>query len=198
LIQFRRLAALLIGAWLAGSLLMDVAAIANFSSIDRFLSDPGIQSAELIHGAGHDTVRTLMRRGAAEASGWLFEQWEWVQIITGLALLLVFIFGSRPPKIPMALCIFMLGIVLVERFALTPSIVRLGRIVDFLSPGESSPDRKLFEMYHSAYTALDLVKLVSGFAISAILIIRTRPDPQMFAREAELALEVAPTRRPAR
>jgi hypothetical protein len=186
---------LLIGAWLAGSLFMDVTAIVNFRSVDRFLADPGIPSAQLIYGGGHDNTRVLLRRAAGEANGWLFEQWEWIQLVTGLVLLLVFLFGDRPPKIPMALCLLMIAVVLVERFALTPNILRLGRIIDFLPADPKLPDRMTFGAYHGTYSILDVVKIMFGFAVAGILIVRRKPDPQMFAREAEAAQEKSAARR---
>jgi hypothetical protein len=198
LIQYRRLAAFIVGAWLAGSLFMDITAIANFHAVDRFLADPGIPSAELIHNAGHDNTRILLRRAAGEANGWLFEQWEWIQLGVGLCLLLVLIYGSRPPKVPIALCLILIVLVLVERFTLTPNILRLGRIVDFLPADPKLPDRVSFGVYHGAYLLLELGKLVVAFAIAGILIIRRSPDPQMFAREAELAEAVAQPRREVR
>lgn len=174
---------------------MDVTAIVNFRAVDRFLSDPGIPSADLIHTAGHDNARVLLRRAAGESNGWLFEQWEWIQLVTGLALFLVFLFGERPPKIPMALCLLMMAVVLVERFALTPNIVRLGRIIDFLPADPKLPDRVTFSAYHGAYSILDIVKIAFGFAIAGILIIRRQPDPQMFAREEAQAKQAALPRR---
>jgi hypothetical protein len=174
-----------VGAWLAGSLFMDTTAIVNFHAVERFLADPGIPAAQLIHTAGHENVRVLLRRAAGEANGWLFEQWEWVQLGTALALLLVLIFGNRPPKIPIGLCVLMMILVLVERFALTPNIIRLGRIIDFLPAGPQMPDRVSFGSFHGAYSIVEIVKLIVGFAIAGILIVRRQPDPQMFAREAE-------------
>ena len=164
---------------------MDVTAIANFRAVDRFLADPGIPAAQLIHNAGHENIRVLLRRAAGEANGWLFEQWEWIQLVTALAILFVSIFGSRPPKIPIGLCVLMMILVLVERFALTPNIIRLGRIIDFLPTGPQLPDRVSFSAYHGAYSIIELVKLAAGFSIAGILIVRRQPDPQMFAREAE-------------
>jgi hypothetical protein len=198
LVQFRRFAAFLVGAWLAGSLFMDVTAIANFRAVDRFLADPGIPSAQVIHNVGNDNVRILLRRAAGESNGWLFEQWEWIQLVGGLGLLLVLIFGNRPPKIPILLCGLMLVLVLIERFVLTPNIIRLGRIIDFLPAGPQLPDRVNLGVYHGAYTVLDLAKLVAGFTIAVLLIIRRRPDPQMFVREAELAKETIPEKRVSR
>jgi hypothetical protein len=177
---------------------MDITAIANFRAVERFLADPGIPSAEVIHNAGQDKARILLRRAAGESNGWLFEQWEWIQLIVGLALLLVLLFGERPPKIPMALVVIMMILVMVERFALTPNVMRLGRIVEFLPADPKLPDRVSFHFYHTAYTALDLVKLTASFAIAAILIFRRQPDPQMFAREASLGEYTLKPRRDAR
>jgi hypothetical protein len=178
---------------------MDFTAIENFRAVDQFLAGPGIQAADLIHTAGHDTVRILLRRSAAEANGSLFEQWEWIQVILGLSLAFVMLFGNRPPKLCIAICLAMLVLVLVERFALTPEIVRLGRTVEFLPADPKAPARVEFGAYHGAYSIVDLVKILGGFAISFILIVRPQPDPQMFVREAEAAAEaVAPMRRAAR
>jgi hypothetical protein len=175
-------------------MIMDIAAIASFRSVDRFLADPGIPSAQLLHGAGHENTRILMRREAAEANGWLFERWEWIQLITGLSLFLVLVFGQRPPKIPIGICLLMLVLVLVERLSLTPNIIRLGRLVDFLPAGPQIPDRVQFGLYHNAYSVIDIVKIVMGFAIAGILILRRPPDPELFAREAQLEQDALPPR----
>jgi hypothetical protein len=198
LIQFRRFAALIVGVWLAGSGAIDTAAISNFHAVDRFLAEPGAPSAELIHSLGHDHTRILLRRAAGESNAWLFEQWEWVQLGVGLALVLVLVFGERPPKLLIMLALVMTAIVLVDRFALSPTIAKLGRLIDFLPADPNLPDRKTFGVFHGIYSSLELVKLFLGFAMAFILIVRRKPDPQMFAREGELAEDAVPPRRPVR
>jgi hypothetical protein len=187
LIQFRRLAAFLTGAWLAGSLLTDATAIANSRAVEQFLADPGIPAAELIHNVGRENTQMLLRRAAEEANDWLLEQWEWIQLGIGLCLLLVFIFGTRPPKIPIALCLLMMILGASERFALTPNLIRLGRVIDFLPSDPKLPDRVSFELFRKAYLGVEGAKLLLAVAVAGILIIRRQPDPAMFAREAELA-----------
>jgi hypothetical protein len=172
--------------------------VVNFHLVERFLADPGIPSAELIHSSGRENTRVLLRRAVGESSGWLFEQWEWMQLAVGLCLLLVLIFGDRPPMIPIALVLLMMALVLVERFALTGNIIRLARVVDFLPPDPKLPDRVSFGRYHSSYAAVEIAKLLAGFAIAIILIVRTQPDPQMFARAAGLDELDAQPRRGAR
>jgi hypothetical protein len=173
---------------------MDVTAIGNFKAVNRYLADPGIQSAELIHTLSHDKARILLRRAAGESNAWLFEQWEWVQLALGLALLLVLLFGQRPPKILIGLCLVMMAIVVVQRFFLSPVIASMGRTIDFLPADGGLEDKKKFWAFHGAYSTIELVKLGLGLVVAGVLIIRRQPDPQTFAREGE-TLESIPAPR---
>ena len=187
MIQFRRLAAFLTGAWLAGSLAIDVAAFAKFRAVEQFLAGPGIRAAELIHSVGKENTRLLLSRAAAEANGWLFDQWGWAQLGLGFCLILVLLFGSRPPKIPMGLCLLMMGLVAAQLFGLIPNLTSLARAIDFLPPNPQLPDRVSYDLFRKSFLGAEAAKLALGFGIAAILIIRRQPDPAMFAREAELA-----------
>lgn len=174
---------------------MDVITRENFRAADRFLASASVQAVVQIHTLGHDNTRALMRSFASEQNRWSIEQWERVQIGTGLCLVLLLIFGSRPPKIPIGLSLLMLIVVLVFRFGLTPEITRLGRIVDFLPPGAPGSEQRSFAAMNNAYTILELAKLAMGFTMAAILLIRRRADPEMFARESELEQAAMPQAR---
>jgi len=195
LVQFRRLAAFLLGVLLAGSISMDETAAANLRTVDRYLSDPGIVSAGMIHDAGRDNIALLLRYAAGESNRWLTEEWEWIQLLVGICLILVLIFGSRPPKIPIGLCLLFLAMAMAERFFLTPNILRLGRIADFLPPDTKLPVRVDLGINNTAYLAVESVKVLSCFTMALLFIVRPMPDPQLFAREAELAEEALQPRR---
>ena len=186
MLQFRRLAALLLGVWLAGSVAYDLTATQNFKSVDRFLADPGVIAAQDIHTLGRTETRVLMRHLVAEQNRFYFEQWEWTELGIGLSLLLLLVFGSRPPKLPILLTLFMLLIVLGQRAGLTPQITRLGRLLDFIPPTVESADRSAFWVLHGIYSGVELLKLALGLVIAGLLVIRRKPDPKLFARESEL------------
>ncbi len=60
--HFRRFAALLVGAWLAGCVFMDLMATQNFRSVDRLLAAAPPQIAERIQVmGGHDLARVFLR-----------------------------------------------------------------------------------------------------------------------------------------
>ncbi len=183
--HFRRFAAFLIGAWLAGCLLMDLVAIQNFRSVDRFLSEPDLGIATQLRSMGHDNARAFLRYHVGEQNRWYFEQWERVQFGIALALFLVLLFGASPNKYALMLCAGMVFLVAAERFALTPEIARLGRVVDLIPPHVPSPDRDRFWTLHGAYSAVDLSKAGLGLLLAGTLLIRGRKDRGRFAREVD-------------
>ncbi len=165
---------------------MDLVAIQNFKSVDRFLADTGIRAAEDVHTLGKAETRVLLRHLVGEQNRFYFEQWEWIQLGLGLSLLLLLVFGSRPPTVAILLCVGMLGIVLAQRVRLTPQISNLGRVLDFTAPNLESAEKKTFWTLHGIYSWVELLKIALGLTMAGFLVIKRAPDKQMFARESEL------------
>ena len=176
--HFRRLASLLVGAWLMGCLFMDLVATQNFRSVDRLLSAPSAQASAPIRAmGGHDPARAFLRYQVAEQNRWYFENWERMQIALGLVLLLVQLFGSVPDRVALVLTLIMLATVLVMHFFLTPEITRLGRSIDFTPQGTPSSERALFWNFHGAYSGTELAKVGLGIALAARLLRRKKRRP---------------------
>jgi hypothetical protein len=174
--HFRRFAAFLAGAWLAGCLFMDMVATQNFRSVDRLLAAPSPQLSERIQAmGGHDAARMLLRHQVAEQNRWYFQTWEQVQIALAIILVLVLFAAGRNRWMLTVTCI-MLGSVLVMHFFLTPEITRLGRVIDFVPPDAASSDRARFWTLHGTYSGMELIKLGLGLLL-AVLIIRRRQEP---------------------
>ncbi|HLY18904.1 MAG TPA: hypothetical protein VKR61_16855 [Bryobacteraceae bacterium] len=172
--HFRRLACFFLGAWLAGGLFMDMVATQNFRSVDRLLAKPASPAAQQIDKLGPDAARRFLRHQISEQNRWYFETWGVVEIGLGVALLLVLLFGSTETNLTLLLALLMLLIAVVQRFALTPQMVVLGRIIDWVPPGEPSPERSRFWMLHNAFAGLDLLNLMLGFLLTAKLLFRRR------------------------
>ena len=173
--HFRRFAALLLGAWLAGCVFMDMVATQNFRSVDRLLAAPPPQIAERIQAmGGHDLARAFLRYQASELNRSYFDNWERAQIALGAVLFLVLLFGSPPNRLMLLLTLLMVSLVLVMHFYLTPEITRLGRAIDFVSPGTPSPDRTRFWTFHGAYSACELAKFGLGTVLAVLLVRRRR------------------------
>ena len=146
---------------------MIMVATHNFRSVDQLLASPGRAGAQ-VQKLGHSEARTFLRYHVSEQNRWYFRTWETIQVVAlGLALLAATLrqskFGYR-----WALALFLL--VMTERFYITPEIIRLGRLIDFVPPAVSSPERDTFWRFHGAYSAVELLKLALGFLLSGRLI----------------------------
>jgi len=174
--HYRRFACFLLGAWLAAGLFMAMVATQNFRSVDRLLAKPAAPAADQLSklGAGG---RALLRYQVSEQNRWFFETWEMLQIGLGILLLLVLLFGSNETNFTMLMALLMLLIVLVQRFALTPQIVALGRVIDYVPVDQPSAERSRFWLFHSTYSGLELVKWALGFLLTARLLLRSKKKP---------------------
>jgi len=165
---------------------MDLIAVENFKAVDRFLSDTGVSAAQDVYTLGRGETRVLLRHLVGEQNRFYFERWEWIQLGIAVGFLFLLIYGQRPPKLAILLTLIMLTILLGQRAGLTPQISKIGRVLDFLPTSGDDPQRKLFWTFHGIYSGVELLKIALGIAIAGLLIVRPKPDRQMFARESEL------------
>jgi hypothetical protein len=145
---------------------MIMVATQNFRSVDRLLAAPGSAVAQ-VEKIGHDQARAFLRYQVSEQNRWYFETWERIQLALAIALLAAILRQGRGGLI---VAVMMFALLLLERFYLTPEIVRLGRLIDFVPQAASSPERDLFWRFHGAYSSVELLKLALGFFLSGRLI----------------------------
>lgn len=186
--HYRRLASLLVGAWLSGSLLMMMVATQNFRGVDRLLEAPSAPAAGLLKTLG-DNARPLLRYQISELNRWYFRTWERIQLVLGLLLLAVLFFWAegRPPMLLLAGLSLLLTA--VAHWLLTPEIIRLGRNIDFVPATLFSEDRNRFWGFHTTYSVIEAVKLAMGATLAGMLLRKRRrrqtadeipeaPDPE--------------------
>ena len=150
----------------------------NFGTVDRILGQPDPAATLRIKMLGRDQARLLMRYEASEMNRYFFEMWEIVQIVVAGFFFFFLLFGTNEGKIPLALALVLLAIVLAQRFLLTPEIVAIGRLIDFTSdPGGY---RAKFQVLHSAYVGLEMGKWGLQVLLAALLVThRPRQSPNM-------------------
>jgi hypothetical protein len=153
----RRLACFLLGMWLAGGIFMAWIATQNFREVDRLLSRADPVATLRLKPLGADARMTL-RYQASEQNRRLFRTWETVQILFGASFFLLLLFGSRENKFTLVGVLLLIALVLVQKFVLTPELIALGRMIDFVPPDIKSPDRSKFWVIHSAYSGVELLK----------------------------------------
>lgn len=142
----------------------------SFSSVDRLLARPHAVATAQFKALGRADARLLLRYQVSEQNRWYFETWEVAQIVMGALFFFFVLFATRESKFALFLVLLMIAGVLVERLMLTPAMISVGRMIDFVPPDTPSGDRTQFWVLHSWYWGVELVKLILGLALAARLI----------------------------
>ncbi len=168
----RRIACLILGVWLGGSILIALIATQNFRSVNRILESPSSEVGDAVSRLGGvEAARLFLRHHVGEQNRFFFEHWEYVQIALGVGLFLLLLFGTHERKISLALSLAILAIPIATSFLLTPSIIALGRELDFVPQGEGLAHiRNQFRARHIAYSSVELVKLGLSVLLTVLLI----------------------------
>ena len=185
------MALLLLGFWLGAGIFADISVTRNFTTVERFLSNPGANdAASEIAAIGRDRERKILRRNAAEENNNLFRDWERSEFAIG-ALLIAVVAARRARAADLALAAAMLAIVAIQHFALSPQIASLGRLLPSVPPNHPSVAR--FWALHGIYSGSEILKLVIGLALAFRLAL-ARSFSIANARAASLAAAVAKPR----
>jgi hypothetical protein len=168
----RRFACFVLGLWLAGGLFMAWVATQNFRQVDRMLSGQIPGATPRVKALGPQ-ARTTMRYQASETNRWLFDHWEICQLLLGTIFFFVVLFGSRENKFVLAGVLLTLLLVVVQHFVLTPELLGLGRVIDFVPPDAPSPDRQQFWVAHNAYSGIEGAKWLLAVALIGKLVFST-------------------------
>ena len=144
----------------------------SLSSVDRLLAQPHPVATAQFKALGRADARLLLRYQVSEQNRWYFENWEPAQIIMGVLFFFFVLFATSENKFALSVVLVMIAGVLVQRFLLTPGMISLGRMIDFVPPNALSGERIQLWVLHSWYWGLELMKLVLGLVLAARLITR--------------------------
>lgn len=152
--------------WLAGTVFVAIVATQNFYTIDRLLTDSpnGVFRHAVDSMTQTPTVRELLRYLSSELNRLYFQYWNLAQLPLGiLALWLV----SKLPNSRHATweIAAMLGVVLFLMLGLTPSILSVGRSLDFVPRDPIPAGMRTFALLHTAYAVFTLINIVLGLLV---------------------------------
>jgi hypothetical protein len=169
----RQWALVLLGAWMAGTICVSVVATQNFYTIDRLLAArANPEFAAVVDRLGATESRDFLRYLSSELNRLYFQLWNVAQIVMGGAVLWLIAGSAKQVRWGV---LMMLAVVLLMLVYLTPSIVTLGRSLDFVPRDPAPPGMSRFWIFHAAYTSLEMLKLLVGAAVT-VLLARSRGD----------------------
>ena len=163
-----RIAAFVLGAWLLGTLFMIFVATQNFATVDRVMKNPPPEAYRLILALGNDNARQFLRYTAGEENRFFFENWELAQIVLGVLLTGLLIFGVESRMLA-GFSGAMLILTIFEHLKITPEMAWLGRSFDFLPWTTESLARDQFWKLHGVYSAIEIVKMLLAVITAGLL-----------------------------
>jgi hypothetical protein len=147
----------------------------SLDSVDRLLDRPHPVASAQFKLLGRPEARLLLRYQVSEQNRWYIENWEVMQIIIGMLFFFFMLFATRENKFALFLVLLMMAGVVIQRFLLTPNMVSLGRMIDFVPPEAPSGERTQFWVLDSWYWGVELGKLGLGLVLAARLAVRHSP-----------------------
>lgn len=162
----RRLICLVLGLWIGGGLLVAWFATDSFHNVDRVMAEPNRAARTQMQALGWEKARMLLRYQVAEENRSLFQLWETTQLFAGGLFFFYLLFGTEEKKFALSLALILIAITATQRFILTPEIINLGRLLDYVPSDEALPERTKFWVLHSAYSGLEVLKWGVAFAFA--------------------------------
>ena len=146
----------------------------SLGSVDRLLARPHPVATAEFRALGRADARLLLRYQVSEQNRWYAETWEVAQIIVGTVFFFFMLFATRENKFALFLVLAMIAAVLVQRFLLTPQMISLGRIIDFVPPDATTRESTQFWVMHGWYLGVELVKCLLGLTLAVRLVAHRR------------------------
>jgi hypothetical protein len=166
----RRVAAMLLGIWLGGILLVSVATPAAFSSVDSVLTSPSAATTKALKLLGPATVRELLFQQVGESNRGLFTFWGYTQLTLAVLVFLLLLFFSTVRRPVLGLSLGMLLMALLMNLFLIPRIGAIGRELragNRLDPAEAL---ERFKLLHMGFTLFEIAVALLGIILAALLL----------------------------
>jgi len=174
----QRWALVVMGAWLMGTICTSIVATQNFYTIDRLLAARANAAfASAVDQLGTPQGRDLLRYLSSELNRLYFTMWNVAQLVLGVLVLWLVDRRARRGVIAM------LAIVIAMVAYLTPSIVSLGRSLDFVPRDPAPPGMQRFWILHAAYTSLEMIKQLIGAVVTYWIVKAGSGEPALRRRD---------------
>jgi hypothetical protein len=172
--QARRFACMLLGFWLAGSMVMAFIAADSGNTAGRLLIDHGPAASLRIQAMGREEARIMLAWPVRQQARWWLEEWENLELALGAIFFLFLLFGTREGKPALSITLGIYAIVLFQRFFTLPQILYLGAQMDFVPVNVVIPERNELIAVQKLFTGVEIFKALAVLGLSVYLIARTR------------------------
>jgi hypothetical protein len=166
----RRIAAMLLGIWLGGILMISVATPAAFLSVDDLLASPSATTAKALKLLGPVTVKELLFQQVGESNRGLFNFWGYAQLTIATLVFLLLLFFTTVRRPVLGLSLGMLLMALLMNLFLIPRIGAIGREIRAGTRVDPVEAQEKFKLLHMGFTLFELAVALLGVILAALLL----------------------------
>jgi hypothetical protein len=170
----RRFACMLLGFWLAGSMVMTFIAADSANSAGRLLRDHGPAASLRIGAMGQEEARIMLAYPVRQQVRWWLGEWGNLELALGAFFFLFLLFGTREGKLALSATLGIYAIVLFERFFTLPQMLYLGAQMDFVAVNVVIPERNELIAVQNAFTGVEIFKALAILGLGVYMIARAR------------------------
>jgi hypothetical protein len=167
--HYRRILCLLIGLWLGGGLVMAWFGANSFSTVHNVMNQSNPMFALQTKPLGPANTRMVLRFQVAEQNRYMFQNWEYMQLILGAFFFSYMLFGTLEGKFTLSLALTMVVITAIQRFGLSNEMGNIGKSLGYVPADILVAERAKFWLMHSAYLTCEALK----FGLGAVLLVLT-------------------------
>ena len=151
----------LVGAWLMGTAFLWVVSTENFRRVDEVLSSSHSEFHQRLEYLPSGDARLALRFLASELNRFYFTTWGNFQLVLGGVILLMSLrMVADLPDFGLLTAMWILSAILT--IWVTPSLIEIGRQIDFVPRFPPPPQIETFWRYHLAYILTDVGKFGAG------------------------------------
>jgi len=166
----RRIAAMLLGIWLGGILMISVATPAAFLSVDDLLASPSATTGKALKLLGPVTVKELLFQQVGESNRGLFNFWGYTQLTLATLVFLLLLFFTTVRRPVLGLSLGMLLMALLMNVFLIPRIGAIGREIRAGTRVDPVEALEKFKLLHMGFTLFELAVALLGLILAALLL----------------------------
>ena len=170
----RRFVAFLLGVWLGGMVFVAYTLSGNAATTQRIVESGGEGARRHLELSGREHSIPLLRHNTAEIDRSMVQSWEWMQLLLGFVVLCTLPFAMRLKWGYVIAAALMLLIVVAQRALLTPEMIGVGRLLDFVTPeaqDQLAKQRNTYSTLRLLYWAVETGKGLIGLGLTGALLI---------------------------
>jgi hypothetical protein len=167
--HLRRIAAFLLGGWLAGSAIVLIVCFGNLASVDQVMESKDAAVQRILARAGDKSARMFLNFLAATEDSRFLADWEITQAPLGLLTVAMLVFEKSSRRMLVALPVVMLLLVGFEHLLLTPEIAWLSEAQALGRDAAAVAQRGRLDNIFMIYGVTETVKMLVGLGMAALL-----------------------------